>query len=135
MKILSFELTMPNVGSWNGKWTGADRKYYIIRTVDNKTGNEIMKDAKQYPIYEGFFERKQVGLSNLKKGYYYNFGDGWGASVEMELIDSKTAAKRRKISCGFSGYDWMVDSIMVHGDILSTKQIKELHEKEILSIP
>ena len=130
MKILSFELTMPNVGSWNGKWTGADRKYYIIKSVDNKTATETMKDAKQYPIYEGFFERRQVGLSNLKKGYYYNFGDGWGASVEMELIDSKTAAKRRKISCGFSGYDWMVDSIMVHGDILSTKQIKELHEKE-----
>jgi len=23
MNILSFEITMPNVGSWNGVWTGA----------------------------------------------------------------------------------------------------------------
>jgi hypothetical protein len=36
MKTLSFELTMPNVGLWNGKWTGSDKKYYIIKTVSDK---------------------------------------------------------------------------------------------------
>ena len=29
--ILSFELSMPNIGSWNGKWTGSERVYAIIK--------------------------------------------------------------------------------------------------------
>jgi hypothetical protein len=34
-----------------------------------------------------------------------------------EIPDRKTAAKLRKISSGFCGYDWMVRSIMRDGYI------------------
>ena len=125
MKTLSFELTMPNVGSWNGKWTGAERKYYIIKRVDETMAKKIMQDAESHPIYEGLFYPKQVGVSSPSVSHYYNFGDGWGANVKIETIDAREANKRRKASCGFYGYDWMVDSIMMYGEILNSKQIRE----------
>ena len=105
MKILSFELTMPNVGSWNGKWSGADKKYYVIRSVDNKTFEKIAGDSE----------------TPLRKDYYYNFGDGWGANVCVEQINAKEANKRRKISKGFCGYEWMINSIMEFNKILNTE--------------
>lgn len=102
MKHLSFELTMPNVGSWNGKWTGDKYKYYIIMSVkDQRFKNEI------------------ENLLNGKDRWYYDFGDGWGANVRMEKIDSKEATQRRKLSKGFAGYDWMVTSILSNGKIIS----------------
>ena len=109
MKLISYELTMPNVGSWNGKWTGSENKYYVVEKIDDKTAAKLMNGAKENPIYEGFFERRLVGCSNPKISHYYNFGDGWGANVCLEVIDSKEAAKRRKISKGFLGYEWMED--------------------------
>jgi len=103
MKYVSFELTMPNVGSWNGKWTGEGQKYYIVKSVTDKyfkTNIEKLLDGDK-----------------LYNSWYYNFGDGWGASVRMELIDATIARHRRKISKGFCGYDWMVDSIIKRGKI------------------
>jgi hypothetical protein len=106
MKILSFELTMPNVGSWNGKWAGADKKYYIIKSVNDK-----------------YFKSDVQKLLNEKtrQSWYYNFGDGWGANVEMQIIDAKEAKIRCKNSKGFAGYDWMIDSILKHGKITTEK--------------
>jgi hypothetical protein len=109
MKTLSFELTMPNVGSWNGKWSGADKKYYIIKTISDK-----------------YFNKTLIPLLGEQNHYwYYNFGDGWGAGVQMQIITSSEAKVRRKNSKGFSGYDWMVDSIMRFGEILTESQRKE----------
>lgn len=109
MKTLSFELTMPNVGSWNGKWTGADRKYYIIKTVSDK-----------------YFNKTLTPLLGGNHNWYYNFGDGWGANVKMQIITALEAKQRRKNSKGFSGYDWMVDSIMRYGKILTESQREEI---------
>lgn len=89
MKTLSFELTMPNKGSWNGKWSGEDRKYFIVRKFDNKTADKIMEGAKTTPIYEGFFEPVRVGETPARKNYYYGWNDGWGANVCVEQVDSK----------------------------------------------
>ena len=97
--LLSFELSMPNVISWNGKWAGQGNPYIIVDCF-------LKSDAEK---------AKQV----IDKGYYhYNFGDGWSAGVSVkEIPDRKTAAKLRKISAGFCGYDWMVRSIMRDGYI------------------
>lgn len=62
--ILSFELTMPNVGSWNSKWTGADKRYYVIKKISKR-----YFDAQEF-----FAQLKQAG----RDSFYYNFGDGWG---------------------------------------------------------
>jgi hypothetical protein len=80
------ELTMPNVGSWNGKWTGDSDKHTIL--VKGKNAKELIGN------------------------YYYNFGDGWGASVEI-----RKAKPREKITNQFAGYEWMVESIKKHGVI------------------
>jgi hypothetical protein len=117
MKTLSFELTMPNIGSWNGKWSGSGKKYHIIKKIDNKTADKIMEGSQTHPIYEGFLTKKYVGETPPTKSYYYNFGDGWGANINVELIDSKEGNKRKKKSLGFSGYDWMVDSIINFNEI------------------
>jgi len=91
--ILSFTLSMPNVGSWNGKWTGESNLYARTRS----------------------FARSNVakGQEILSKGHFrYNFGDGWSAAVAVKEVSSSDAAKIRKHSRGFCGYDWMIDSII-----------------------
>ena len=93
MKILSFELTMPNIGSWNGKWTGSDKKYFVIKRMKDKVADKIMEGAESIPIYEGF-SSKCIGSSPPRKNYYYNFGDGWGANICVEQVDAKEAAKK-----------------------------------------
>lgn len=96
--LISFKLSMPNNNSWNGKWSGDGIFYAIVRSVrDKQKANEI-----------------------LKKGYFhYNFGDGWSAGITANLVDSSKAAKIRRKSKGFCGYDWMVDSILIDGTIIT----------------
>ena len=101
--ILSFQLTMPNCGSWNGNWSGQDKKYYFHRIVSGAVGEKLL-DGKP------------------TKSWYYNFGDGWGANVSVEIIDSKVKKAREKVSAGFCGYEWMVREILDYGKILSLKE-------------
>jgi hypothetical protein len=115
---VSFQLTMPNVGSWNGKWSGASREYFVIR--------EFFKTRVNHR--NGAYASRIIELLDGKpcKGFYYRWEDGWGANVTMEIIDAKEAKRRRKASSGFCGYEWMIDSIIKHGKILSTIEEKSL---------
>jgi len=101
--ILCFELSMPNVGSWNNGWSG-EKNYYAKVINFGRT-----KKAKE------------KAASILKEGYYrYNFGDGWTAGISVKEIDAKEAAKIRRKS-SFCGYDWMVQSIKDYNKILAEK--------------
>ena len=93
MAVFAFTLSMPSNNAWNGKWTGDGDFYAKTRTVSEKAAD------------------------SLKDYYSYDFGDGWRAAVEVKRVDSRTAAKIRKKSSGFCGYDWMIDSILQHGEI------------------
>ena len=105
MMLMSFELSMPGVASWNGKWSGEKNMYVIVRSFGKKAP---------------------------KIGYYgYSFGDGWRAAVTVREVTSAAARKLRKDSAGFCGYDWMVDSIISHGKILNDSQRKELIAVEL----
>jgi len=95
--ILSFQLTMPCNSSCNGKWSGDDSRYYRFKTVSEKQGDELSEQT-----------------------FTYSFGDGWVAAVRIEKIDSAEKKKRIKVSSGFCGYEWMIDSIIDHGKILNT---------------
>lgn len=106
MKV-SFELTMPNVGSWNGKWTGAAKKYWHTISV-RKGAKGNMSIERIHELLDG----------KESKSFYYNFGDGWGANVRMEIIDHVECRKRLKQSAGFCGYEWMVHSILENGKIM-----------------
>jgi len=99
--LVSFQLTMPNVGSWNGKWTGASKKYYVVQ----KIAPTWLK--KQ----EHFKELLEKGRDN----WHHSWNDGWGANVTVEIIDASEAKKRRKESAGFCGYEWMIDNIKYYG--------------------
>ncbi|MFA6973977.1 MAG: hypothetical protein WC238_04560 [Parcubacteria group bacterium] len=102
MKTVSFELTMPNVGSWNGKWTGASKKYFLIKSFT-----------------EAFFTKTIAPLLDGKtsRSWHYSWGDGWGANVELQIVDSKEGKRRSKVSAGFCGYEWMVENIIRTGKI------------------
>ena len=91
--MIVFELTMPSVGSWNGKWSGADRRY--IRT----------KDERRVP-------KKLWGNS-----YRYRWDDGWEACVSVDRMPAKEARKLERKSDGFCGYDWMIESLIKDGYI------------------
>lgn len=103
MKLVSFELTMPNVGSWNGKWTGADRKYYIV------------KQLKEATLSRGHFAKLRKDHTD---SWYCNLGKGWWANVTARIVDAKTARQHRKASVGFYGYEWMIDSIINTGKVI-----------------
>lgn len=89
MKIAIAELTMPNAGSWNGKFSGS--------------GNTYTKKIRLLKTEEHL----------IGKNFYYNFGDGWGANVSIRLKEPKEKATER-----FMGYDWMVSSILKNGKII-----------------
>jgi hypothetical protein len=109
---LIFKLSMPNNNSWNGKWSGEGDLYARIRSVG--TSKVAIENAKAI----------------LKKGYfYYNFGDGWGAGVDVyECTSPKEARSIEQRSRGFCGYEWMIDSILLHGRILNSVQEEQLRE-------
>lgn len=96
--LIAFELSMPNVGSWNGRWSGEGNCYVIVKWF-----------------------RKMP--ETFKLGYYhYDFGDGWSAGVTVRECSSTAAAKLRKQSKGFCGYDWMVDEIVTYGRIKTLRE-------------
>lgn len=95
--ILCFELSMPNRGSWNGKWSEEDDVHIITKT-DRQIGKKRCQEL------DG-------------KSFWYRWEDGWSACISCRIIDAKEAAKLRRQNRGFCGYDWMVKSIIYEGEI------------------
>jgi hypothetical protein len=103
MNIVSFELTMPNRNSWNGNWSGEDRRFIIIKSLTNKRVNWLLGDE-------------------LETSFYHNFGDGWGASILVKIINKEEKKLLRKyLKNGFCGYKWMVDNILCYKDTKNDK--------------
>lgn len=100
--MIAFELSMPGVNSWNGRWTGDGRAYVKVETL-GLAAAKIMREAE---LVDG-------------SPYSYDFGDGWRASVSVRFVEANEARRLRKSSAGFTGYDWMVEEILAHGRILS----------------
>ena len=93
--MLLFTLSMPCNNSWNGRWTGEGNCYARARSVSAAKKAEV-----------------------LKQSYHtYSFGDGWVAAVSIQDIPAAKARRIEKQGRGFCGYDWMIDSIIKHGDI------------------
>jgi hypothetical protein len=95
MRLIA-ELTMPNRGSWNGQWSGQEDKYTVSLNVGKKKAEE------------------------LKGHYYYNFGDGWGANVQI-----REPQKKERATGKFCGYEWMIESIRLVGKIVTSDQLGE----------
>ena len=94
MKRVVFRLSMPNVASWNGKWSGAGKNYVIVKKLTDKIVSEL-----------GITEEKG-------NSWYYGWDYGWGAEVSARIAQK---GERMKKSDGFCGYGWMVDNILAYG--------------------
>jgi hypothetical protein len=105
---IKFTLSMPSNNSWNGKWSGASKNYFLVRSF---RGLNACAKAQEILNHHSFF---------------YNFGDGWGASIRVEECLGRPGK-----SDGFCAYDWMVESILEHGTILNDSQIEGKRAKEI----
>lgn len=92
-EVIAFELSMPGVGSWNGKWTQADKCF--VRTMPER------KVPKEY----------------WDKDFFYSWDDGWTACVSVRRVSIPDAKKLDRESDGFAWYDWMIRSIIRHGRI------------------
>ena len=91
MRLIA-QLSMPSNNSWNGKWTGDNRVYTKVFSASTS------KKMKRF-----------IG------SYRYSFGDGWVACVTV-----REAKPRERVSNIFCGYEWMISSIKVHGEIKSS---------------
>jgi len=93
----AFELSMPGNNSWNGRWSGEDKSYVIVRSPTSR------------PLKEQY--AKLVGYHS------YAFGDGWVAAISVREVSAEEKRKLLKKSAGFCGYDWMVTSLILYGEI------------------
>jgi len=91
MSRVIFTLSMPNAASWDGKWSGAGMKYFIVKHLPKKV------------LYF-------IGVTPEKpKNWYHGWSDGWGANVKARMM---VTGERQGKSDGFCGYDWMVENII-----------------------
>lgn len=99
--MIVFELTMPHCASWNGKWSGSDRRYIRVK------------------------HEEYVPKHLWNKDYDYTWSDGWGACVSVKRMPAKEARKLEKLSAGFCGYDWMISSIIKRGYIATDREAEQ----------
>ena len=94
--MIVFELSMTRNNSWNGRWSG-DGDTHIIAKPD-----------------------KYVPEDRIGKNYFYDFGDGWCACVDVVKMSGNSSKYRNMVknNRGFCGYDWMVDSIIRNDEII-----------------
>ena len=104
--MIAFILDMPGKGSWNNQWSGEGKLY-----VKFKSDNEVPKEY--------------IGQS-----FTYRWPDGWVASIKVEKMPSNEANKMKKKSAGFCGYDWMINSIINHGSIITPEDFIEEYGTE-----
>jgi hypothetical protein len=95
-KRIEFRLYMPGRNTWNGRWSGDEKNYAIVKKLSEKRSAELFRD-----VHTG------------DASWRYDFGDGWSALVKARVMPSG----ERKKSDGFCGYDWMVESILECGEI------------------
>lgn len=105
MKRIEFTLSMPSRASWNGQWSGEGKHYAIVRALPDAKADELLKE----------------------KSWYYSWSDGWGALVCVRELKKGELAKK---SAGFYGYDWMVDSILIRGEILAAHEVRAIERSE-----
>lgn len=100
--ILEFTLTMPNKGSWNGRWTGDNAGHRVYRNVPKSHALKLLE----------------------QEDFYHEFGDGWMACVSV------TKSKRKKDTY-FRGRLYMVNELIKLGRIRTMEEKRKARlEKE-----
>lgn len=107
---VAFVLTMPGRGSWDGRWSGDDVVFAKCKMLTQGKIDELLKG------------KSEVNFS-------YRWDDGWRANIEVFHVTAQDKVKLMRKSCGFSSYDWMIDSIIEYGDILTADERRERFEQ------
>jgi hypothetical protein len=89
---VEFRLTMPSVGSWNGRWSGEGRNYTIVKTLTPTRAASLLKDQPE-------------------RSWIHRWEDGWCARITARVIRGRLPK-----SDGFCGYEWMIVNILTFGD-------------------
>lgn len=97
MTCIEFRLAMPGKASWDGKWSGDDRNYTLLRDLDDDQAAQL--DGRSWS---------------------YSWPDGWRAEIYARLAH---VGETRKPSHGFHGYDWMVASILQYDKIYADHEV------------
>lgn len=112
MSHLIFKLSMPGRASWNGRWSGEETIYAVVKPIGRSQAARTNADTL------------------LKQRYFsHSWSDGWRASIEVSEADGAEVRRIRRISKGFCGYEWMVANILSHGDCRD----KEIADKGALT--
>ena len=91
-----FVLTMPDVASWDGKWSGEGNRYAVVRQLPQPVITDLgIRGERFAPV-----------------SWRHNWKDGWCAEVSARLMQK---GERLGKTLGFYGYDWMVDNILEYG--------------------
>jgi len=104
MKRIEFRLSMPNRGSWDGKWSGESRNYTIVRRISDTWAKKLFSD-------------KTIA------SWSHHWSDGWSARISARIVP---VGERLKKSDGFCGYDWMVLNILAYGNTENLKSREEI---------
>jgi len=87
--MLLFELIYPT-----SRWPGDGEKYLATKSVGRKKEEEL--DGKYFQ---------------------YVFSDGYRARIRVEKMTAAEAREQMRKSKGFCNYEWMIESIIEHGEI------------------
>ena len=105
---------MPGRASWDGKWSGEDKNYTIVRDLSGEdvaclfdsAPEPVRADQARPPL------KAPVDVLRCKRSWTHRWSDGWTAEVTARVVpDHETLRK----SDGFNGYEWMVDNILKTG--------------------
>lgn len=94
MKTIVFSLSMPHSPSWNGRWSGEDKKHLYFQHVSDKLA--VALDGQSWD---------------------YHWDDGWCALIDAKIVSREERRKLSKQNAGFCGYEWMIQSILAFGRI------------------
>ena len=103
MKRVEFKLSMPGRNSWNGRWSGEERNYTIVKSLRDSVALDLLGERGS-------------------QSWSYAWKDGWCANVRARIV---MPGERLKKSDGFCGYDWMIDSILQYGRIYASHERPE----------
>ena len=106
--VIWFVLRMRNTPTWNGSWSGAGRLYAKRVNVPKARAEELLKEGS----------------------FWWSWSDGWSCAVDVVKPSPAEARAMAKNTRGFCGYEWMIKSIILYGQILDSDGVKEMKAAE-----
>ena len=72
---------------------------------------------KNFVACRQFMEQLRTRTIAVNGPYTYRFSDGYTAHISAFVINEAQRNRLLNESDGFGGYEWMIDSIIKHGEI------------------